>query len=146
MSTLLVDELITELVQPFKLLKKTHALSFRAHLYVHDMPAGVFRLRLMKGSDQIFSRTFTSETLREEFGGSESYFHIYFTFFTQRKILDRGEYSLILDHTDYVYDANKFIGWCKDYRGVFGSFDTSQVSFTEYPYAYRIIERRAREL
>lgn len=147
MSTLVADELITELVQPIEFNQRMIVESIKLHLHVQNVPAGTFTFKVFKGLTEYASFNFTSTSLRTAFGGIEDNFHIYMPFvFTNGYPFERGSYTFKIEQSGYTYSASSFLAWCKDYGGIFGSIDDPNAEFTDYPYSFRIIERRRREL
>lgn len=147
MSTLVVDELISDLTQPVILKQKMMVGSIKLRLYVHNMPSGNFTFTIFKEASVYASFNFTCSSLRSSFSGSKDFFHVTMPFtFAGAAVFDRGEYVFKITHSGYSYSASSFIGWCKDFGGVFGGISDPEAEFTDYPYSFRIIERRLREL
>jgi hypothetical protein len=145
-TTLVIDELITELDQPVKIEKKIIAESIRLHLYFHNLPSGSFNFEIHKESGLYRSFPFNSSQVRSLFDGTKDFFHVYLSFgIGEKLILDRGNYHFKITQSGYDFSPSSFVGWCKDFQGYFGRISDENAEFTEYPYAFRIIERRPRE-
>jgi hypothetical protein len=146
-TTLVIDELLTSFSQPIRFKKRMVVASIKLHLYLHNLPAGNFSLIVEKEGNNYATFNFTSNSLRSSFGGTKNYFHIFAPFvFSSPAIFDRGDYVFRLTQTGYNYSTTSFLGWCKDFGGVFGGISDPNAEFTDYPYSFRIIERKPREL
>ena len=53
MSTLVIDELITELEQSIIIRKKINVGSIRTHFYLHNAPSGVFNFEIHKDNNLV---------------------------------------------------------------------------------------------
>lgn len=147
MTSLVVDELITELSQDVNILQKMSVGSIKWHFYVHNMPAGSFFFEIRRGGDLYATFNFNSSLLRSSFGGTSNYFRVFYPFSNQAPIyLYPGQYTFKITCTGYTYSASSFLGVCKDWDQYFGQELGSNPEFTEHPYSFRIIERRLREL
>ena len=147
MTTLVVDELLSQFEQPIYFKQKILVTSIKLHLYVHNMPLGNFVFSIEKEGNPYASFNFTSSSLRSSFGGTENFFHVFMPFtFGGGAVFDRGEYLFRITQTGYIYSASSFLGWCKDFGGYFGDISDPDAEFTEYPYSFRIIQRKPREL
>ena len=146
MTTLVVDELVSQLVQPIYIKKKIKALAVKLHLYVHNMPTGSFKFQILKEGDLYAEFPFSCDDLKSSFGGTTSYFRVFFPFAVGSKInFEEGNYTLKITSTGYTYSQTSFLGWCKDWQGYFGDVTIVPESYLEFPYSFRIIELRPRE-
>jgi len=140
MSTLITDSLGMAFEQEFRTLRPIRCEGFKLWMYNHNKPMGNFKLKLIQGMRTIKEWDFTSDSMQASFGGTEPYFHVYLSFLTESFILS-GTYKLEVTHTGYTPTDLSFIGWNKDFDGVFGKSYPTEVEFTDYPYAFRILER-----
>lgn len=144
MSTLVVDEYKgIPLAQPFKLESGIISVaSIKAMFYVHNKPAGLFKMELKRGAEVIASWEFTAQDLKDSFGSTKDYFHVIYPFYKPNGIrLDRGDYVLEFSSVGYTYAGSAWIGWCKDWQGYQGEvYDPQPTSFINYPYSYRLLE------
>lgn len=146
MTTLVVDELISSFEQPVVIKKTIKALSIKFHFYVHNMPSGSFKFEIWKGLNLYAEFPFSCNDLRSSFGGSSQYFRVFYPFGVGSNItLYEGEYTFKITSTGYTYSASSFLSLCKDWQGVFGEISDENAEFTDYPYSFRIIERKQRE-
>lgn len=147
MTTLVVDELLTSFTQPIRFKQRMLVASIKLHLYLHNMPAGNFSFIVEKEGDSYAAFNFSSNSLRASFGGTKNYLHVFSPFvFSTPTVFDRGDYVFRLTQTGYNYSTTSFLGWCKDFGGVFGGISDPNAGFTDYPYSFRIIEMKPREL
>lgn len=146
MTTLVVDELISSFEQPIYIQRSIKALSIKFHFYVHNMPVGNFKFEIWKDGELFAEFPFTSLDLRNSFGGSSQYFRVFYPFGVGSNIsLKEGSYVFKITSIGYVYSASSFLALCKDWQGYFGGISDENAEFTEYPYSFRIIERKSRE-
>jgi hypothetical protein len=125
MSKILVDELIdTPLVQPFMVEHTLKIASIRPVLYVHNVPAGDFSIGLYHNDVNIKSYEFTSASAKAAINTTDNYFWLYLALPGDCN-LTAGTYEFRLEAEGYTYAA-------KDY--------------SEYPYAFRIVEYVDKEL
>lgn len=147
MTTLVIDELITELTQDVNIKKDIKIGSIKFQFYVHNMPTGTFKLEILKDSVLYAEFPFTSNDLRNSFGATSNYFRVFYPFGYQENLtLYQGLYSFKISSIGYTYSATSFLGICKDWQTYFGQPLATSVEFTEYPFSYRILERKPREL
>lgn len=145
MSRLIVDELITELVQEFKVSSPINLASIRPWIYSHNNPSGNFNLSLYRDGNLLKSFPFTNSELKIALNVTEAYFHGRYAIASTPFILNRGTYELKLSASGYVYDTNSFLGWCKDLNPnceVYGVND----NYTSNPYSFTLISYKNREL
>lgn len=140
MSTLITDSINGPKIQEFKTTETIKCEGFKLWLYNNNMPAGNFKLELVKDTRVIKEWNFTSLDMRNSFGGTEDYFHVYMSFLSKSFYL-QGTYNLVITTTGYTETPTSFIGWNKDYDGVFGNHYPGNVEFTDYPYSFRILRR-----
>lgn len=145
MSRLIVDELITSLVQEFKVKTPMTLAAIRPWIYCHDNPVGNFSLSLYRDGNLLKSFSFNTTELKTALNVTEPYFHGRYAIPTTPFFLNRGTYELRFTASGYIYEENKFIGWCKDINpncDVYGPND----NYTSNPYSFTLIEYRNREL
>jgi hypothetical protein len=144
MTTLAVEELVTTLVQPLKVEKPVRLLAVKPWLYFHNMPSGTFTMALKKDSVTVREWQFTSANVRDAFGGTQQFFHVYLSLSGSPLIIKEGDYTLELSASGYTFGAS-WVGWCKDWQGVVGRVEGQAVDFTAYPYSFRILASKGRE-
>lgn len=144
MSTLIVEELHTFLEQEIILSKSINVATVRPWLYFHNTPAGTFYFNIYGFSGLVKSFSFSSMDVKTQSNLTKDYFHSYFSIQMTPFLLNRGTYTIKLEHFGYTYNANSFMGWCKDvlpYGKTYGSTD----DYTGNPFSFTIIEYKARE-
>lgn len=149
MSTLVFDELITELNQTVIVTNQKGFKSFALKLlfYMHSNPTGDFLLEIFDADDiLICEKQFDASYLKERLHTSDSclYGWIYFDF--SHFSLTSGSYKIKLSCIDHIYSENSFLGWCKDWESNFEQNDTlNEIEWTQWPLGLRIISLEPRE-
>lgn len=145
MTTLVVEDLYTDLEQNFTVETDINVLSIKVHLFSYNTPIGDFYFELLKDAALIKSEYFNNTILKNSFGGVEDYFRVMFPFFVNQNLkLTRGEYTLRIRSENYTNNGNSFLSWCSDWQG-FGRVINAG-DFTTMPLTFRIIETVQREL
>jgi len=145
MSTLVVDELITTLVQEIKIQRPITLAGLRPWLYSHDDPNGSFDFGIYRDSNLVKNFTFTVAELKTAMGVTQPYFHGHYAIPITPFVLPRGTYELRFSGSGYTYNTNKFIGWCKDIDPHGKTYGTIE-NYTSNPYSFTLIEYKNREL
>jgi len=143
-SKLIVEELITVLEQEITLQKAIQIVTIRPWLYSHNNPAGTFSFNIYNTSGLVRSFSFTNNDLKTQSNLTEAYFHTYFSIQMASFSLPRGVYTIKLEHFGYTYDANSFLGWCKDVNPI-GKVYGEPENYTANPFSFTIIEYKSRE-
>lgn len=147
MTSLLIDELITTLTQGVNVKSTIKVASIKPEFYVHNMPSGTFNFAIWKNGDLYASEYFSSNDLRNSFGGSSNYFRVFFPFFFEKNLmLTKGYYEFKVTSLGYTFSTSSFLAICKDWQDYFGQQLPTSIEFTESPFSFRIIERKTREL
>lgn len=145
MSTIVVDELITELVQEIKINRPTSLAAFRPWVYSHNNPEGNFSFIIEKDSLPVKIFSFTNNDLKTALNVTQPYFHGRYAIPVTPFILHRGTYTIKLTASGYTYNPNCFVGWCKDVEAFGKTYGTIE-NYTSNPYSFTLVEYRAREL
>jgi hypothetical protein len=144
-STLIVEELETVLEQEIKVSQPIYVATIRPWLYCHNNPVGTFYFNIYGESGLVKSFSFSSNDIKAACSLSEAYFHARYAISMTPFLLPRGIYTVKFEHSGYSYDANSFIGWCKDLIH-FGRKYGNQDDYTGNPYSFTIIQYKAREI
>ena len=145
MSTLVVEELITSLDQEITLQKSIQIVTIRPWIYSHNNPVGTFSFNIYGTSGLVRSFSFSNSELKTQSGVTEDYFHSYFSIQMAPFLLTRGVYTIKLEHFGYTYNANSFLGWCKDILPIGKTYGTAE-NYTDNPFSFNIIEYKPREI
>jgi hypothetical protein len=144
-STLIVEELITDLEQEIKVTHGIQVATIRPWVYFHNNPAGTFYFNIYGTSGLVKSFSFNYLDVKTASGLTEAYFHSHYAISMTPFLLPRGTYTIKFEHSGYTYDTNSFVGWCKDVFH-FGRTYGDAENYTENPYSFTIIEYKAREI
>lgn len=145
MTTLAVDRLISYLAQPITVRRDILCAAFRAKLYVHNLPSGVFLISILKGAQVIMTIDFSSVELQQKLDIDDLYFWGDFAF-PVSFYLDRGDYQIRLESSGYVFNDGSFIGWVKDFDEINRDIIGEANDFSQYPFSFNLIEYKQREV
>ena len=140
MTSLLVNELRSTLEQDItlKLSGRCHVGSIMPYLYMNDAPSGTFKFQLLRYSDVVYEREFTSGDIKASLGTTDNYAHVFYPVIPLGKIkLESGDYILKLSSTGYSYSPTSFIGWCQQFENVQNEMDYIPASPLKNSLAYR---------
>lgn len=141
MSKVIINELTTELEQSFRLeLNERYSIgAVIPYLYMHNAPAGTFRLTILSGVNVRAEKTFTSSDIKTELNTTSNYclvFHpVVFDFPVQ---LDAGTYTARLSATGYTGTNTSFIAWCQQHEDLNNQLDYVPASDQANPLAMRL--------
>lgn len=141
MSTLLVQELHTELVQEFRFRTSQRFIvgSFSPYLYIHGLPSGTFTFTVEKNGTEIFTHSFTAAELKTEMGLTSNYFHVFFPFLPDFPVLmERGGFTARVTASGYEYRNDSFIGWVQQFENTQNEMDYVPVTDDDRPLAMRV--------
>jgi len=140
MTTLLVQDLKSELVHDFALALQTRQSigAFILFLYLHDSPSGTFTFEILKDAQVIFSKSFTSSDIKTAMDTSEDYLYAFYPIMPDDPIhLERGEYQAKLSATGYK-NGNSFLGWVQQHENVQNEMAYTPSNDSANPLAMRI--------
>lgn len=144
MTTLAVDRLITELVQPISLYRETTSLGIKARLYFHNDPSGIFHFKFYKDGVLLKQLDFTTTWSKLQINNLYPYFWIDLAI-KETFNLPKGDLVVKLESTGNSFSEMSFVGWCKDFGGHNGIIIGDPKDFTDYPFMFKIIEYKERE-
>lgn len=147
MSTLIVDELITELEQ--EIIVKEDILNgviFKPWLYIHNAPSGTFKFGVYEGANLLFEKTFDSAFIKSELNTTDNFAHLFLSLPFPNESLKAGVYKMKLSSVGYVFNSSSWLGWIKDFESNFEkNNDLESIEFTQYPLTTRILVMKRRE-
>lgn len=145
MSTLVVDQLTGDpLEQEITLDTDLDIAGFKPVVMLSGMPAGSFSFNFYSGATLIKSYTFTAASVQAAIATSNNYFWAHLALPGDLR-LTKGTYTIKLEATGYTYAENSFVSWVKDWQKLRPKTTGTPSDFTEYPYAYNLIEYVPRE-
>lgn len=144
MSTLVVDRLISYFSQPIAVEREISCLALRAKMYVHDLPPGSFKFKIMRDATLIKAFPFTSLDLQQKLQITDDYFWGEFAF-DGLFFLPRGHYQIRLESSGYTFQESSFIGWVKDFEEIGRKVIGDAPDFSQYPFSFNLVEAINRE-
>lgn len=144
MSTLIVEELHTVLEQEIINHKQITVATIRPWLYFHNNPVGTFYFNIYGTDGLVRSFSFSCSDVKTSSSLTQPYFHSYFSIEMTPFVLNRGTYTIKLEHSGYLYNANSFMGWCKDLLPIGQTYGSTE-DYTGNPFSFTIIEYKPRE-
>jgi hypothetical protein len=144
MSTLVGEQLDATLTQSITTTRPLQLAGIRPSLYVHNVPAGTFYFRVYSGATLIKEYSFTSASAKTAVGTAHNYFWVDLPL-TGALGLDVGTYSIKFESSGYTISESAYIVWLKDWAKLRENALGTPSDFTEYPYAFNLIEYGARE-
>lgn len=119
MTTLIVDELITELFQDITYSSSERAIiaSIMPYLMMYNAPTGTFTFSVLNGSTVLFSKTFTSADIKASLNTTSNYAHVFFPIVpTEQVELEKGTYRFKLTSSGYTFSESAYIGWIRQHE------------------------------
>jgi hypothetical protein len=118
--------------------------TFAPWLYFHNLSTGSFMFRINGPDGFLSDRFFTIADIKAQLGTTDNYGHVFFRIPFTGERFPRGEYILNLTYTDYTYDPDSYLGWCKDWEN---DFEETLISpWQDRPYCFRIFNKDNREI
>lgn len=148
MSTVVTDELITELLQPLIIDVPTNVACIKVYLLAQSPDAdSSVKLELLKDGYVLFSKELLFSEMKAMLKTTNTNLHGLFPFRPPGSLyLSPGIYSLKITANDYTFSKSNFIGWCKDQVRYFGKITGAiPADFRMYPYSFKLLEYQQRE-
>jgi hypothetical protein len=115
MTTLMCQTLRTELIQEinYSSIERLHIGAFIPYLYVHNNPTGNFNLELSGANGVVFSKSFTSQDIKDSLSTTDNFMHVNYPVVPQNPVqIEKGDYTVRLSASGgYMANANGFIAW-----------------------------------
>ena len=141
MSTLLVDQLKTELTHEIRLtsLSRVHISALYPYLFLYNSPVGTFTLSILKDAVTIFSQSFDSAAIKISMATTDDYAHVFYPVIPPNPLpIEAGLYTIKLSATGYNPSESSYLGWIKQHENVQNNLEYTPVNDTYNPYAIRI--------
>jgi hypothetical protein len=147
-SRLNVEELITTLTQPFHVEYNLVIGGVKPRLLSATPSLTSIKFEIIQDVTTLFSKSLTLAEIKAMGSTTKDNWHGFIPFSSEAAIyLSPGDYELKMSATGYTYSHANFIGWCKERSHYFGKiYGTEPANYTLYPYSYRLIEYKPREL
>jgi hypothetical protein len=141
MTTLVVQELRTELTHEFRLglNQRYQVAAFIPYLYVHNAPDGIFTFKVSKNNIPVFSFDFESINIQEAMGTTDKYIHAFYPIVPSSPFqLENGLYVAKLSSSGYTAKSNSFMGWAQQHENIQNKMDYLPFSDSRNPLAMRV--------
>jgi hypothetical protein len=141
MTTLVVEELITELYQDINYTSDERAIiaSIMPYLLIYNSPAGVFTFSVLNGAEVLFSKTFTSADIKASISTSNNYAHVFYPIVPTTQVeLEKGTYRFKLTSSGYTFSESSYIGWIKQHEDLQLPLDYIPTDDFDNPLSIRI--------
>ena len=119
MSTLLVEELKSGLVQGFTLdnTKRYTVSGVYPHLLVYGNPAGSFIFQLKRNTTVLFSKSYSAADMKAQIPTTDSYAHLFLSVIPDGDVMiDGGDYTFVMASVGYTFSESNYIGWCRNFE------------------------------
>ena len=121
MSTLIAEELRTELIQDCELLlTKNHQIeAIKVFLFCYNASSiiGTFKLSIFDGATEIGSKTFDITDIVSQGSFTSDYFYSWYpVIFDNPIVLQKGAFTFKLSSVGYTYESNIFLAWCREHE------------------------------
>lgn len=140
MSTLVIEELITELSQQIrmKLDTRSHIASLAPYIYMHNAPAGTFTLSIT-GTGVNFSKSFTCADIKAALNTTNNYAHVFMPVVPLSPLyLKRDIYTVKLSASGYTFSESSFLAWIKEHEDVKHNIEYIPTNDEYNPFSMRI--------
>lgn len=141
MTTLLVEELRTELIHEFLITKQFRNVLGAIYPYIAMVgaPAGNFKIKFYRDNNLVFTRTFTSQDLKDSLESFKDNLHVWYPIIPEFPIqLNKGLYKVRLSATGYTYSGDSFIGWIRQHENLNNKLNYEPLNDAKNPLALRI--------
>ena len=141
MTTLISDKLETTLEQEltYRGPERITIASIAPYLLVYNNPFGAFTLTILKGSETLFSKSFTSEEIKSSLLTTNNYAHVFYPIIPENGIqLESGTYKFRLSATGYTPTDASYLGWIRQFENIQTELDYVPETDFEKPYSIRI--------
>lgn len=121
MTTLVVNPIGASLEQEFtyNLNERCHIGAFYPYLAMIGAPAGTFTCELIKGATTVFSKTFTSNSIKLSLETVNNYAHAFYPIIPDSPIqIEKGLYKLKISTSGYTETDSSYLAWCQQFEDI----------------------------
>jgi hypothetical protein len=102
-------------------------------------PAGTFTCELIKGATTIFSKTFTSASIKLSLGTSEDYAHAFYPIIPDLPIqIEKGTYKLKISTMGYTETNSTYLAWAQQFEDIQNQMSYTPSGILENSLAFRL--------
>jgi hypothetical protein len=106
---------------------------------IYNNPAGTFTLSVLKGSDVLYSKNFTSEEVKASLATTNNYAHVFYPIIPENSIqLEVGTYKIKLSATGYTATTTSYLGWIRQFENIQTELDYAPADDLDKPYSMRL--------
>lgn len=141
MTTLVVNPIGASLEQEFtyNLNDRCHIGAFYPYIVMIGAPAGTFTCELIKGVTTIFSKTFTSVSIKSSLSTTNNYAHVFYPIIPDSPVqIEKGAYKLKISTSGYIETNSSYIAWAQQFEDVQNEMPYTPIGIAENSLAFRI--------
>lgn len=121
MTTLIAEELKTELIQDCELLlTKNHQIeAIKIFLFCYNASSivGTFKFSIFDGATEIAAKTFDITDIVSQGSFTSDYFYSWYpVVFDNPIVLQKGAFTFKLSSVGYTYESDIFLAWCREHE------------------------------
>lgn len=136
MTTLACKDLITSLDHEVRFTHdgRLHIAAIIPYLLKFGNPAGAFTLKLISGSEVLFSQSFTASDISDQ-----PYSHTYHPIIPNNPIqIEKGLYTIRLESSGYSFSNSDYIAWIQQHEDIQNQMEYTPENDFENPLTVRI--------
>jgi len=141
MTAILTEILETELSQDVNVTTETwkNVAAIYPYLTLYNSPAGTFTFSVIKNAVTLFSKTFTSQDIKDSIPTSDNYAHVFYPIIpTDLLPLGAGLHTFKISASGYSWSESSYLGWNKQFEDIQNEMDYTPAGQHQYSLAYRI--------
>ena len=141
MSTILNVKLVTELTQDLNLNgnERVHVAGFFPYLLVFNSPSGTFTFSVIRNTEILYSKSFTSTDIKTSLSTTDNYAHVFYPIIPDNPMqLERGLYTFKISASGYTASDSSYLGWIQQFENLQTDLDYTATNSTFNPLAIRI--------
>ena len=141
MTTLVANPIGASLEQEFtyNLNDRCHIGAFYPYVVMIGSPAGTFTCELIKSATTIFSKTFTSTSIKLSLGTSNNYAHAFYPIIPDEPIqIEKGTYKLKISTSGYTQTNSSYIAWAQQFEDIQNEMSYTPSGDGENSLAFRL--------
>jgi hypothetical protein len=140
-TTLVVNPIGASLEQEFtyNLNERCHIGAFYPYIVMIGAPTGTFTCELIKGVTTVFSKTFTSASIKLSLGTSEDYAHAFYPIIPDLPIqIEKGTYKLKISTMGYTETNSTYLAWAQQFEDIQNQMSYTPSGILENSLAFRL--------
>ena len=141
MTTLVVNPIGASLEQEFtyNLNDRCHIGAFYPYIVMIGSPAGTFTCELIKGVTTIFSKTFTSSSIKLSLTTTDDYAHAFYPIIPDLPIqIEKGTYKLRISTSGYTETSSSYLAWAQQFEDIQNEMSYTPIGTEQNSLAFRL--------